>query len=184
MLAEKLELYTKDYYYSLPEGSRVELIEGIIYDMSPAPLRIHQKLVTRISYSIQNFIEKNKGKCEVYVAPFDVELSDDTVVQPDISVICDPDKLTEKGCTGAPDWIVEITSSNFSHDYVYKLNLYNKYGVREYWIVNPQRETVIVYRLADNYICTPYTFNDSIPVGIYNGQLEITICHLTVTGNT
>ena len=112
------------------------------------------------------------------MSPFDVELSEDTVVQPDVSVICDSEKLTDKGCTGSPDWIIEITSNNYSYDYVYKLNLYHKYGVREYWIVNPQRETVAVYLLAEDYTLSAYTFNDTIPVGIYDGKLQINISEL------
>ena len=90
--------------------------------------------------------KKNKGKCEVYTAPFDVKLSESTVVIPDISVICDSSKLTDKGCSGAPDWIIEIVSSNAIHDYLLKLNLYQAYGVREYWIVDPKKQSVTVYR--------------------------------------
>lgn len=178
MLAEKLERFTKEDYYALPEGTNSELINGLIYDMSPAPLRIHQKLVGKIYHTIEGFIEKNNGKCEVYPAPFDVELAEDSVVQPDISVICDPGKLTDKGCSGAPDWVIEVTSSNYAHDYVYKLQLYYTSNVREYWIVNPDRKTVTVYRLSENYISTPYTFEDTIPVGIYENKLEINISEM------
>lgn len=177
-MAEKSERLTKYDYYALPEGSRVELINGLIYDMSPAPLRIHQKLVVEFSYKIKEFIKKNKGKCEVYPAPFDVEISDDSVVQPDIFVICDPNKLTDKGCAGSPDWIVEITSSNYTHDYVTKMRLYHNYNVKEYWIVNPERQHIAIYLLSKNYIPTPYSFNDTITVGIYDGKLEINISEL------
>lgn len=183
MLARKLTEehpteYTKEDYYSLPEGTRAELINGVIYNMSPAPLRIHQKLVAELSYSIQHFIKTNKGSCEVYPAPFDVELSDNTIVQPDLSVICDINKLTEKGCTGAPDWVIEITSSNTINDYVYKLHLYKDYGVKEYWIINPKKENVIVYLMSDGFEFNHYTFNDTIPVGIYDNKLEIKISEL------
>ena len=178
MLAEKIEKYTKEDYYSLPENSRVELVRGAIYDMSPAPLRIHQKILLKLSQNISNFIDANKGSCEVYIAPFDVELSDDTVVQPDISVICDPSKLTEKGCTGAPDWIIEITSNNAVHDYIYKLDVYQRYGVKEYWIVDPRTNDITVYYLTKEFITAHYKFSDSIPVNIYDGKLKINIDEL------
>lgn len=136
MQAKDIKYTIKDFY-ALPEGTCVELIEGVIYDMSLSPLRIHQKYQwnCQLQYST---ISKNKGKCEVYTAPFDVKLSESTVVIPDISVICDSSKLTDKGCSGAPDWIIEIVSSNAIHDYLLKLNLYQAYGVREYWIVDPK----------------------------------------------
>ncbi len=89
-------------------------------------------------------------------------------MEPDISVICDRDKLTDRGCTGAPDWIVEIISpGNPGHDYVKKLNLYLDAGVREYWIVDPQQRTVLVYFFEENVKVRQYTFEDTIPVNIY-----------------
>ena len=159
--------YTIEDFYRLPEGTRAELIDGVIYDMAPSPLRIHQKISFKLSQNIGNFIDDNKGKCEVYTAPFDVKLSNNTVVIPDISVICDPSKLTEKGCTGAPDWVIEITSSNEVHDYVTKLNLYQFYGVKEYWIVDPKRECVTVYHFGDDFDMKKYDFTETIPVWIY-----------------
>ncbi len=95
---------------------------------------------------------------------------DRNVVEPDISVICDPDKLTDQGCAGAPDWIVEIVSpSNSSHDYIRKLNLYADAGVREYWIVNPIKETIFVYHLEETkFEAAAYTFQDKIKVNIYD----------------
>lgn len=107
----------------------------------------------------------------MYPAPFAVKLRDDrdTIVEPDISVICDPGKLTDRGCTGAPDWIIEIVSpSNSSHDYVRKLNLYLDAGVREYWIVDPTTQRIFVYNLdIDSFRVQTYTFNDTVKVGIY-----------------
>ena len=104
--------------------------------------------------------------------PFAVKLWADrrTIVEPDISVICDRNKLTEKGCTGAPDWIIEIISpGNSSHDYIRKLNLYADAGVREYWIVNPVNHTVFVYHLEENkFEVSSYTFQDKIKVHIYD----------------
>lgn len=146
-------IYTEDDYYNLPENVRAELIDGQIYYMS-APSRIHQEILMFLSKTIANYIDSKKGPCKVYPAPFAVKLFVDdnrTVVEPDISVICDPNKLTDRGCTGAPDWIVEIVSpSNSSHDYIRKLNLYADAGVREYWIVNPMNQSVYVYFLEDD----------------------------------
>ena len=103
---------------------------------------------------------------------FDTKLDTekDTIVRPDISVICDPDKITERRCEGTPDWIIEIVSpGNPKHDYLKKLELYQRVGVREYWIADPMKKTVIVYRMEDNaFDMTPYTFRDKIPVGIYD----------------
>ena len=176
MQAKDIKYTIKDFY-ALPEGTCVELIEGVIYDMSPSPLRIHQKISMELSATIFNYIKKNKGKCEVYTAPFDVKLSESTVVIPDISVICDSSKLTDKGCSGAPDWIIEIVSSNAIHDYLLKLNLYQAYGVREYWIVNPLTRTVNVYALEKEELNDQYSFDDDIAVCIYD-NLTINITEL------
>ena len=163
-------IYTEDDYYNLPENVRAELIDGQIYYMS-APSRIHQEILMFLSKTIANYIDSKKGPCKVYPAPFAVKLFVDdnrTVVEPDISVICDPNKLTDRGCTGAPDWIVEIVSpSNSSHDYIRKLNLYADAGVREYWIVNPMNQSVYVYFLEDDkFRTTAYTLQDKINVNI------------------
>lgn len=179
----KNKIYTYADYMNYPEGARIELIDGTIYDMSPAPSRIHQKLIVELSTIFNNHIKSNSGPCEVYVSPFDVFLTGDksldnckNIVQPDISVICDKNKLNDKGCIGAPDLILEIVSPfNPSNDYVRKLGLYEHFGVREYWIVNPMEKTIVVYRLDDTmHYSAPkfYTFTDTIKVGIYY-NLEI-----------
>ena len=173
--------YTIEEFYALPEGTRAELIDGVIYDMSPSPLRIHQKISMELSATIFSYIKNNKGKCEVYTAPFDVKLSENTVVIPDISVICDPSKLTDKGCSGAPDWVIEIVSSNAIHDYLVKLNLYQTYGVCEYWIVDPKKQSVTVYHFGEDFDTERYSFSDTIPVWIYKDKpnpLEINISEL------
>ncbi len=174
---------TIEEYYALPEGTRAELIYGVIYDMSP-PLRIHQKIITKVLTRFENFIQSKKGDCEVYTLPFDVRLSDDTAVEPDIAVVCDKSKLTDKGCEGAPDFIIEIASSNSAHDYVRKLNLYYDYGVREYWIVDPKRKSVNVHLLDENYGTNYYTFSDDVPVNIYGGELKINISELLGQGSS
>ena len=166
--------YTADKFLSgdLPEGS-FELIDGYIYDMAPGPGFTHQNITADLVRKIGNYIERNKGKCYVLPAPFDVKLDDKNVVQPDITVICDPEKINEKRCDGAPDWVIEILSpSSFKHDAVKKLNLYMDSGVSEYWIVDPDQKRVIVYRFNEPNMIGIYTFDDDIPVGIYSGCNE------------
>ena len=139
--------YTIADIEALPEGERAELIDGELFRMD-APLRIHQKLLAKIFYKIMSYIEKNNGKCEVYPAPFAVCIKKDdyNYVEPDISVICDRDKLDRKGCQGAPDWVIEILSpSSVKMDCERKVKLYRETGVREYWIADPEKETVAVY---------------------------------------
>ncbi len=181
--------FTYEDYIKLPEGERVELINGSIYAMPPAPSRAHQKLVTEISRKIGNHIEKQNGNCEIYVAPFDVRFVEDgetdeknkNTVQPDISVICDKSKLDDKGCMGAPDFIIEVVSpSNSSVDYVKKVYLYEKFKVREYWIINPISKTVTVYRLNIYELYgepEKFSFEDRISVGIYE-NLELVLSEL------
>ncbi len=167
----KSPIYTEDDYYHLPENIRAELIEGKFYNMS-APSRVHQKILMELSGTIREYIKAENGSCEVYPAPFAVKLFDDdkTIVEPDISVICDPNKFTDRGCTGAPDWITEIISpSTSSHDYVRKLHLYAEAGVREYWIVNPMKQNILVYFFEQNHLeVEVYTFQDEIKVNIYD----------------
>ncbi len=163
--------YTEADYYALPEDVRAELIDGQIYYQA-APSRIHQRLLGKIHQRIANYIDSKSGSCEVYPAPFAVKLWEDrkTIVEPDISVICDPSKLTDQGCTGAPDWIIEIVSpGNSSHDYIRKLNLYADAGAQEYWIVNPINHTVLVYHLEESkFEVSSYTFQEKIKVNIYD----------------
>ena len=157
-------IYTTDYIYSLPEGLRAELINGVIYNMAP-PNRLHQELVMSLSSEIRNYIKKIHGSCKVYPAPFAVFLNEDNqnYVEPDISVICDSNKLDEKGCNGAPDWIIEIVSPSSKRlDYGIKLFKYRTAGVREYWIVNPLNHTVNVYDLITNDLTDQYNFDDDI----------------------
>lgn len=167
----KSPIYTEDDYYHLPENIRAELIEGQFYNMS-APSRVHQKILMELSGTIREYIRAENGSCEVYPAPFAVKLFDDdkTIVEPDISVICDSNKFTDRGCTGAPDWITEIISpSTSSHDYVRKLYLYAEAGVREYWIVNPMKQNILVYFFEQNHLeVEVYTFQDEIKVNIYD----------------
>lgn len=169
------KIYTSEDYWNLPEGQRAELIDGRLYNMAP-PSRIHQKLIMELASVIHNHIKKGAGSCEVYPAPFAVNLNadDDTWVEPDISVICDKNKLSERGCNGAPDWIIEVISpSTQSRDYLKKLWLYQKAGVREYWIVNPITRVVNVFDFEHDEKNIQYSFDNEIPVCIYE---DLSIC--------
>ena len=152
MISEQVKLTTETDYYSLPEGVRAELVDGCLIDNQAASSRVHQTILMELAGTIRDYIRRKKGECRVYPAPFAVKLYQDkqTIVEPDISVICDNSKLTEQGCTGAPDWIIEIVSpSNSSHDYIPKLKLYAVAGVREYWRVDPTKEKIFVYWLKN-----------------------------------
>ncbi|MDU2489597.1 MAG: Uma2 family endonuclease [Clostridium celatum] len=191
MLAKEIKTYTYKDYLTYDENERIEIIEGDIYNMSPAPSRIHQKIIMELSFELKNYIKSNNGSCEVYPAPFDVILINDdeeaenskNVVQPDISIICDKSKLTDKGCTGSPNMIVEVVSPyNPSNDYIRKASLYEKYKVQEYWIVNPMKKNILVYNLTNNGYDTPniYSFDDVVPVSIFkNLNIDFSCLDLT-----
>lgn len=147
-------LHTYADYLSWPDDARYELIDGIAFAMAPAPLRVHQEILLELAAQTRNALD---GKpCRPFIAPFDVRLprdnetdsAIDTVVQPDLVVVCDRNKLDERGCRGAPDWVVEILSpSTAGHDLIIKRRLYERVGVREYWLVHPIDRVVTVYRL-------------------------------------
>ncbi len=147
------ERFTYGNYRTWPEDERWELIDGVVYDMSPAPSRFHQGLITEFIFQFHAYLQDKP--CRIYAAPFDVRLPDGdeadddivTVVQPDLVVVCDRNKLDERGCKGAPDLIIEILSpSTAAKDLHDKFNLYERVGVKEYWIVHPQDQTVMVFR--------------------------------------
>lgn len=164
------KLYTIDDIYALADGERAELIDGQLYYIAP-PSRKHQKTLSFLHAAIYNHITKNKGGCKVYPAPFAVFLfaDDSKYLEPDISVICDKDKLNDNGCNGAPDWIIEIISPDSRPmDYYTKLALYRSAGVREYWITDPMKQTILVYDMEHDLAPAVYSFNDRIKVNIYN----------------
>ena len=139
--------YTIADIEALPEGERAELIDGEMFRMD-APTWTHQSILVKLVLRIGTYIEQNRGKCRVIPAPFAVYIKKDSrnYVEPDISVICDDEKKSEKGCQGAPDWVIEILSpSSMKMDCERKVKLYRDAGVREYWIVDPEKETVSVY---------------------------------------
>lgn len=167
------ETITLEQYEALPQEKRVEVFEGIIYDMA-SPSQIHQALSMELSNIIYNYIKSKKGSCQLFSAPFDVKLFDKplTIVQPDIMVICDKDKLDGKRCNGAPDFIIEIVSpGNPADDYIRKLYYYKNAGVREYWIVDPRRKIVTVNYFEGNIVSVQYPFDSIIKVNIYNDLL-------------
>ena len=164
----KTETYTIEDIYALPDGERAELIDGQIYYMAP-PSFVHQEISVKLSTKIDNYITEHNGKCEVVAAPFAVFLNKDdlTYVEPDISVICDPSKLNDKGCNGAPDWVIEIVSpSSKRMDYSTKLFKYRTAGVREYWIVDPAKDRTMVWNF-ENDDSEEYSFKDKVKAGIY-----------------
>lgn len=173
------KVYTSEDYWNQPEGERAELIDGQLYAMAP-PNRIHQKLVQQFSRIIGNYIADNHGACEVYPAPFAVNLDAHSKdwIEPDISVICDKSKLTDRGCSGAPDWILEVVSpGSRKMDYFKKMIMYLDSGVREYWIVDPQKERTTVYKYDEDDVPAIFSFDQEIMVSIFKG-LSITVANL------
>ena len=166
---------------AMPEETRAELIDGRIYMMG-TPTVTHQRLLRELTKTIDSYIAKGPG--EVMMAPCAVYLNSDVsiYVQPDILVVCDPDKLEDRGCTGAPDWIIEIASPGSTKvDYGIKLFKYRTAGVREYWIVNPMRRIVNVYRFGPQENAEVCGFEDPIQAGIYP-DLTIRIDDLGLPG--
>lgn len=169
---------TAEEYLKTPETNRhVELRDGVIVDLA-SPTETHQTITLRLASAVDSYIRSNHGKCRAMIAPFDVVLDDYTVVQPDVLIVCDPSKMDGKRCNGAPDWIVEVLSSNRDDDLIHKLALYKQAGVREYWIVDPKNEKTLVYFFERNDLPDIYTFDTPIPVEIYDRKLEIRIADL------
>ncbi|MFZ2959201.1 MAG: Uma2 family endonuclease [Candidatus Ozemobacteraceae bacterium] len=180
---ENKRLFTYGDYVNWPDDERWEIIDGVPYDMTPAPNRLHQEISGNLFNQIRNFLEDKS--CKVYDAPFDVRLPDKnekdedvlTVVQPDIVVVCDQEKLDDKGCRGSPDLAIEIISPFTSRkDQMEKFELYERHNVKEYWIVHPDGRFVSVYILTDGKYPTPkqYSEEDKLPVNVLPG-LEINL---------
>jgi Uma2 family endonuclease len=178
--ARKIDYFSYGDYCQWPEGERWELIDGEAFAMAPAPTRLHQEFVVALAAQIHPHLEGTG--CRIYVAPFDVRLPRkdeadarvDTVVQPDVAVICDPSKLDDKGCRGAPDWIIEILSpASAAHDQIRKRALYERHGVREYWLLHPVDRVLTIYRLGeDGTFGKPdiRALEEPTPVGVIAGM--------------
>ena len=162
-------VYTIEDFRALPEGFRAELVDGKLFFME-SPSTIHQEIVGEMYLAVANFIKLNRGSCKPFIAPFDVYINDNDsrVLEPDFIVVCDRDKIGERGCHGAPDWVVEVASpSTRKRDLGQKLFLYREAGVREYWLINPANRTVIVYVFELGEDAAFYSFDDEIRSHIF-----------------
>lgn len=174
--SRKRDGYTLEDYYALPDERRVELIDGVFYDMA-APTVIHQKILGELHLLFRECADSHENQCEVFLSPCDVRLDcdDRTMVQPDLLVMCHPYDIGAKAFQGAPDLTLEILSpSTRAKDMLLKLYKYQNAGVREYWIVDPEKKAVLVYNLAEgNYYPEKYDFDAIIPIHISDGSCSI-----------
>jgi Uma2 family endonuclease len=178
-LAKEQPYYTYADYLEWDEDERYEIIDGEAYMMA-TPSRIHQEISGNFYYALRSFLEDKP--CKVYTAPFSVRLfptkdnSDDTVVEPDITVVCDPSKLDDRGCNGAPDFIIEILSpSTARYDRIVKFNKYREAGVKEYWIIDPEEKAVFAHILKNGqYTAAVYDDTGTAPVTVLPGcEIEL-----------
>ena len=172
--------YTLEDYYALPDERRVELIDGVIYDMS-APMVVHQMIAGDIYGQIREYIEKNKGECIPVMSPVDVQLDCDqkTMVQPDVLVICDPEKIRRFGVFGAPDFVLEVLSpSTRKKDLTVKLSKYIGAGVREYWILDPEKKILITYDFEEDGMPCIYPLEGDVGLAIYEEKMKINLAKI------
>lgn len=166
--------YTLEDYYANPDERRVELIDGVIYDM-PTPSLLHQMVLGEIIFELGEFKKQNKDNFMFVVHRVGVQLDcdDKTMLEPDGIVVCDKDKIKQY-IYGAPDFVVEVISSfTEKKDSIIKLRKYKEAGVREYWMVDPDKKKVVVYDWSKSEIPTVYGFDAKVPVGIFGGECEI-----------
>ncbi len=188
--------YTLEDYYALPDEQRVELIDGVFYDMA-APYTTHQIAGFEICLQLGSYIKSQKGMCRAMYAPVDVQLDcdDKTMLQPDVLVVCDRDKIHKRCVYGAPDFVIEVLSDSTARkDRTVKLRKYLNAGVREYWLVDLEQEKVIVYDATDeigagvneigansadrnrtdmSYRTFIYGMDQPVPVRIFGGKCHI-----------
>ena len=167
--------YTLEDYYALPDDVRSELIDGAFFLMS-SPSAVHQLLIGQIYSQLLAYITEKGGNCIPFIAPMDVQLDcdDRTILEPDVMVVCDRSKITQKCISGAPDLVIEILSpSTIGRDLTLKAAKYQMAGVREYWIVDPRKKIVIVYLYSEQTDYCIYGFDSDIPVYIFGGECQI-----------
>lgn len=178
---EPIAYNSEEYYEAVKNyNGLTELRDGEIVDLA-SPSRTHQNITGEIYLEIKNYIKKNNGKCEAMISPFDVKLDDYNVVIPDIFIACNPDNFDEQKYNGAPDFIIEVLSTNRSDDLHRKTSLYQNSGVKEYWIVDPKYKKVIVYYFEETDIPQIFDFDNTITVNIYKNndiKLEINIAEM------
>ena len=163
------KMHTFEDILALPEGERAELIDGEMFMMA-SPTRRHQDAAGWLFNKIFNYVQGKKGKCRVHASNFAVfpKKDDRNYVEPDVTVVCDRDKLDDVGCNGAPEWVIEVVSpSSVKMDYERKKKLYQESGVEEYWIVDTEKERVSVYRFQESDQSREYSFHETIEVGLY-----------------
>lgn len=177
--ARKIERYQDIEYYMEIKNCEycTELLNGEIVALA-SPSIHHNRIALNLYGEFRNFVKRNKGKCEPFAAPTDVRLNFENIVVPDVFIACKPENFSPRYYDGAPDFVAEVVSSNKSDDYVRKLKLYQKFGVREYWIIDPEKEKVSVYFFENSPEPEIYDFHTPVPVKIWDGKLSVTIAEL------
>lgn len=176
--------YTVEDCLSLPEGTLMELIDGVLYDMS-SPTPVHQMIVTQVNIRIGAVLNEMDGECEVFVSPLDVQFSEDNIkdlFEPDMLIVCDKHKYSNKTgrILGAPDMVMEVISpSSRGKDRVLKLNKYLENGVREYWVIDPEIQEIHVYCFDNGLALSRYTFEDIVPLHIFDGKVSVNFAAIT-----
>ncbi|MCR5204961.1 MAG: Uma2 family endonuclease [Lachnospiraceae bacterium] len=169
--------YTIEDYLNLPEGERKELIDGVFYDMA-TPLNVHQEIIGYMYFEIKSYIKNNKGKCRVVISPSSVQLDcdDKTMIEPDIYIVCDKNKIRRFGNYGAPDFVLEVLSeSTRSKDMRIKTGKYFNAGVKEIWYIDLKTNVLITYFKDDDYMPVIHPLEGSAGVSIYEGKLQINL---------
>ena len=167
--------YTIQDYFALPQERRAELIDGVFYDLA-SPTGKHQRVVMMTAIALESYVRQNGGPCRVEIAPRAVRLDmdDKTMVEPDVMVICDRNKIQNAYVEGAPDLVIEVLSpSTMKKDVMLKGRKYQRAGVREYWLIDPEALTIMVFEYEKKAQVTFYSFDDKVPVGIWDGKCEI-----------